>query len=774
MDSPLHHPQHHDSAELYVTGKAQFIDDLVFPSDGLHIALGLSNRAHAHIAKMDLTPVRTAPGVICVLTAQDIVGKNDASPVFGDDPIFAEGEVQYHGQSLFAVVARSVKQARQAALKAQITYVEKPVCLTIEEALAQNNLLSPPYQIKRGDVKTALAKAQHRLHGNMYVGGQEHFYLEGQAALAHPDEDQGVSLWVSTQHPTEIQHKVAEALSLPYHSVTVQTRRMGGGFGGKESQANLPAIIAALAARKTGKPCKCVYDRDEDMRVTGKRHDILIGYEVGFASDGLITAMRIEQALRCGMSFDLSMAVADRAMMHADNAYFIAAVQVTSKLCKTNTPSNTAFRGFGGPQGMIGMERVIDEVAAYLDMDPINIRQRNFYADHDADHDKAGHKQTTQTTPYHQPVKDGLIQAITRQLLISSDYTARRAEIEAEHKNGSAFYRGIALTPVKFGISFNKTMLNQAGALVHIYTDGSVHLNHGGTEMGQGLYTKTRQICAHAFGIDVEQVKITAAHTGKVPNTSATAASSGTDLNGMAVAEAARTLKNRMSAYLALLYQAPIEAVIFKDGHVHIGRETLSFAEAASQCWQGRVSLSATGYYATPEIHWDRDKGEGSPFYYFAYGAAVSEVIIDSLTGENRLLRVDILHDAGRSINPAIDRGQIEGGFVQGMGWLTTEDLVYGTDGRLLTHAPSTYKIPACSDRPYLLNIDFFESGGNRAETIHRSKAVGEPPFMLAISVHSALCHALQGASGQFVRLDAPATPEHILMRLNMASAAAG
>ena len=495
------------------------------------------------------------------------------------------------------------------------------------------------------------------------------------------------------------------------------------------------------------------------MRVTGKRHDFQISYDVGFDDEGRILAADVAQALRCGMSFDLSAAIADRAMMHAENAYFIPAMRVRSSLCKTHTPSNTAFRGFGGPQGVLGMERIIDDIAASLQIDPLLVRERNFYPDKDvADSGKC--------TPYGQPVKDGIIGQLTAQLAKDSAYRQRRAEIDAWNSSNPVLRRGIALTPVKFGISFNKTMLNQAGALVHIYTDGTIHLNHGGTEMGQGLFTKIAQICCDAFGVSVDQVAITPTNTGKVPNSSATAASSGTDLNGMAVAAAAKTLKARMIAYLAHQYQAQEDALYFADGRVFIGTESLSFAEAAMMCWQGRISLSATGFYATPDIHWDADKGKGSPFYYFAYGAAATEVAVDRLTGESRILRVDILHDVGRSLNPALDLGQIEGGFIQGAGWLTTEELVYGADGRLQTHAPATYKIPACSDRPAILNIALFESGGNPADTIHKSKAVGEPPFMLAVSVHSALRHAIEGCAkdGHPPALDAPATSERLLI----------
>ena len=754
--SPLHQPLAHDSAYLYVTGAAQFIDDRDMPKGTLSVALGLSDIAHGKIEVLDLSEVETSEGVITILTSKDIPGKNDASPIMGDDPIFADETISYHGQALFAVVARSAKLARMAALKAKIDISELPAIITLDKAIAQKHYLAPAKKLQKGNAKVALSDAAHRLSGTFNIGGQEHFYLEGQAAFAMPGEAGDLLVHASTQHPTEIQHKIAEALGLSYHDVTVDVRRMGGAFGGKESQANMPAIIASLAALKTKRPVRFILDRDEDMRVTGKRHDFKITYEVGFDEAGRISALSVHQALRCGMSFDLSAAIAGRAMMHAENCYDIEHVEITSQMYKTHTPSNTAFRGFGGPQGMLGMERIIDDIAAYLKTDPLRIRQQNYYADKEQKH-------TNQLTPYHQPVTDCIIGALTEKLVKTSDYHARRAQIEDYNHASPYLKKGLALTPVKFGISFNNTMLNQAGALVHVYTDGSVHLNHGGTEMGQGLFTKIRQICAHGFGIGAADVKITATSTGKVPNTSATAASSGTDLNGMAVAKAVNALKERMASHLAGLHQTPIEEVRFSDGQVHIGKTKMSFAQAAHNCWQARISLSATGFYATPDIHWDEATAKGSPFYYFAYGAAVSEVIIDCFTGEMKILRVDILHDCGTSLNPAIDKGQIEGGFVQGMGWLTNEELVYDDKGKLQTHAPSTYKIPACSDRPKQLHIDLYESGGNPSDTIYRSKAVGEPPIMLAMSVHSAIRQALQSQGDNVVDLQAPATAEEIL-----------
>ena len=748
----------HDSAHKHVTGDAVYVDDIRVPDDTLVVLIGQSPHAHARILDIDLSRVARSQGVVAVLTHADIPGRNDCSPVYGDDPILAETVVSYVGQAVFAVVAETMRAARDALAHAVVTYEPLSAVLTIDQAMREGSWLGPSATMESGTPDAAIAAAPLRLSGRIEIGGQEHFYLEGQAALAIPGEDRDVTLYCSTQHPSEIQHKAAECLGLASHAVTVETRRMGGAFGGKESQGNLPALLAALAAHRTGRPAKTVYDRDDDFMLTGKRHDFRIDYDVGFDAEGRIEAVLFEQALRCGMSWDLSEAIAARAMCHADNAYHIPHVRVVSHRCRTNTQSNTAFRGFGGPQGMIGIERVIDQVAHHLGLDPLVVRQRNFYAHKFAAAAAKGR------TPYGQTVEDCILQDIVPKLADSADYAARRAEIDAFNRDGGMIRRGIALTPVKFGISFNTTFLNQAGALVHVYDDGSVHLNHGGTEMGQGLNTKVAQIVAHEFQVGFETVKITATTTGKVPNTSATAASSGTDLNGMAAQAAARTIKGRMRAHLAELHQCNPDSVTFTSGRVRAGAAEMSFAEAAKTCYLGRVSLSSTGFYATPKIHWDKTRSRGRPFYYFAYGAAVSEVAVDLLTGENRILRTDILHDAGRSLNPAIDTGQIEGGFVQGAGWLTTEELVWDGDGRLRTHAPSTYKIPACADRPPVFNVALFEDGENIEDTIHKSKAVGEPPLMLGISVLMALSHALESVGDAYPMLDAPATPERLCL----------
>jgi xanthine dehydrogenase large subunit len=748
----------HDSAHKHVTGLAIYTDDIPEPPGTLQIFIAQSKRAHAAIKTLDVSAVEKAPGVVKVLTARDVPGVNDVSPFAGDDPMFADGLAEYYGQSLFAVAAETVEQGRAAAALAVIEYEDRPAILTIDQAMEAAFFIEPPYTMKRGDASSAIKAAPHSLSGRIYIGGQEHFYLEGQAALAVPGEDDEVTVHASTQHPSEIQHKVATVLGVPNHAVTVEVRRMGGAFGGKESQGNLPACASALAAKLTGRAAKVCYDRDDDMTITGKRHDFRIDYRVGFDAEGRILGIEFDQAVRCGMSADLSAAIADRAMFHADNAYYLPNVRITSYRCKTHTQSNTAFRGFGGPQGMVGIERVIDEIAHHLKLDPLIVRRRNFYAEMDSA------DQERRVTPYYMTVEDCVIGALVDELAKTSGYEARRAEIRAWNLSSPIIKRGIALTPIKFGISFTKTMLNQAGALVHVYNDGSIHLNHGGTEMGQGLFTKVAQVVAETFQVDIGRVKITATTTAKVPNTSATAASSGSDLNGMAARNAAEKIKSRLSEFLAGRFQTTPDNVIFLPNRIRVKDTEISFDSAINEAYCARVPLSATGFYATPKIHWDRATAQGRPFFYFAYGAAVSEVAIDTLTGENRILRTDILHDAGRSLNPAIDLGQIEGGFVQGAGWLTMEELVWDEKGRLMTHAPSTYKIPACSDRPLAMKVSLWAAGNNREDTIYRSKAVGEPPLMLGISVFMALSDAIaQAGKGIYPALDAPATPERVL-----------
>lgn len=788
-------PLPHDAAALHVTGAARYIDDIPTPAGTLHLAFGTAEIACGTIRAMNLAEVKSAPGVVAVLTADDLPFANDVSPSIHDEPLLANGTVHYIGQPLFLVVAQTHLAARKAARLASVDYTEARPILTIDDAIATDSRFEDGPRIwTKGDVDAALSEALHRVRGTINMGGQEHFYLEGQAALALPQEGGDMVVHSSTQHPTEIQHKVAEALGVPMHAVRCEVRRMGGGFGGKESQGNALAVSCAVAARATGRPCKMRYDRDDDMMITGKRHDFRISYDAGFDGEGRLTGVDFTQMTRCGWALDLSLPVADRAMLHADNAYHLPAARITSHRFKTNTQSATAFRGFGGPQGVLGIERVMDHIAAELGIDPALIRQRNYYDAMEggglsapraarppegiSEHEKVGRgtpyarqyspKADAQTTPYHMPVKDFILHQMTEALLVSSDYHTRRAAIAEWNARQSVLKKGIAFSPVKFGISFTLTHLNQTGALVHVYQDGSVHMNHGGTEMGQGLFQKVAQVAAHRFGIDVSDVKITATDTGKVPNTSATAASSGTDLNGMAVANACDIIRDRIAGCLAELHQTRTETVRFEDGQVFVGEAQMTFAEAAQTAYLNRVSLSATGFYKTPDLAWDRIKGEGTPFFYFAQGAAITEVVIDTLTGENRILRTDILHDAGAALNPALDIGQVEGGYVQGAGWLTTEELVWDDKGRLRTHAPATYKIPACSDRPDIFNVALWDQP-NPAQTIYRSKAVGEPPFMLGTSAFLALSDAVAACGPSYPDLQAPATAEEVLRAVNRA-----
>ena len=752
-------PLPHDSALLHVTGAARYTDDQPTPAGTLHLAFGLSDVAHGTITALDLDEVQSSPGVVAVLRAGDLPFANDVSPSAHDEPLLATGKVHYIGQPIFLVIAESHRAARIAARKARIEIAPLPPILTIDAAMQANSRFEDgPVIWARGDAAAAIAAAPHRIEGSIEIGGQEHFYLEGQAALALPG-DEGMVIHCSSQHPTEIQHKVAEALGLAMHDVRVEMRRMGGGFGGKESQGNALAVATAVAARLTGRPCKMRYDRDDDFTITGKRHDFRIGYRAGLDGDGRLLGVEFVQLARCGWSQDLSLPVADRAMLHADNAYFIPNLRIESHRLRTHTQSATAFRGFGGPQGMLGIERVMDHAAHRLGLDPLELRRRNFYAAPDS---------PAQHTHYGQEVRDFILSPLIAELEKTSEYARRKAEIADWNSKNRTLKRGIALTPVKFGISFTLTHLNQAGALVHVYQDGSVVLNHGGTEMGQGLHRKMTQVAASAFGLPVERVRITASDTSKVPNTSATAASSGADMNGMAVKAACDTIRMRIAEFLARREGCDPQEVHFQDGRVFAGLAEMRFDEAVQAAYQARVSLSSTGFYATPKIAWDRVAGRGRPFLYFAYGAAVSEVVIDTLTGENRILRADIVHDAGTSLNPAIDIGQIEGGYVQGAGWLTTEELVWDDSGRLRTHAPSTYKIPACADRPRIFNVALWPEA-NREETIYRSKAVGEPPLMLANSVLMALSAACAACGPHYPDLRAPATPEAILAAIHRA-----
>jgi xanthine dehydrogenase large subunit len=744
----------HDSAELHVSGTAIYTDDIAEPRELLHLAVGMSQTAHARIRRLDLSAVRSAPGVVAVMTADDIPGENNCGPVVKDDPILAPGLVQYAGQAVFAVAATSVTAARKAARLARIDYEELEPILDPLQAVAKGSFVLPTETIRRGNSRDRIEAAPHWLKGRVRLGGQDQFYLEGQIAMALPREAGDLFVYSSTQHPGEVQHLVAAAIGKKSKDVIVECRRMGGAFGGKESQPALIACIAALMAQKTGRPCKLRLDRDDDMLMTGKRHDFVIDYEVGFDDSGRIDGIEFTFASRCGMSVDLSGAINDRTMFHCDNAYFLSDVTIVSHRCKTHTVSNTAFRGFGGPQGMFGIECVVDDIARQLGKDPLDVRKRNFYG--------IGERDTTQ---YLQKVEDNLIHDIVDRLERSADYRKRAAAIRKFNAGSRVLKRGIALTPVKFGISFTATHLNQAGALLHVYTDGTVQLNHGGTEMGQGLFIKVAQVVAEELQIDIGRIKLMASDTSKVPNASATAASSGSDLNGKAAQAAARKIKRRMTRFAAEYFSVAQDEIEFINNEVRIGAKRIAFAELARLAWFARNSLSATGFYKTPKITYDRATFSGRPFFYYAWGAAVSEVIVDTLTGEHRLLRVDILHDCGKSLNPAIDRGQIEGGFVQGAGWLTSEELWWTDQGELRTHAPSTYKIPTSSDVPPEFHVTMLESASNREKTIYRSKAVGEPPLMLGLSVFHALRDAIHSIDGygRVPFLQAPATPEAVL-----------
>ncbi|MGO1502019.1 MAG: xanthine dehydrogenase molybdopterin binding subunit [Marinobacter sp.] len=744
---------YHDSAWKHVSGLARYIDDLPEPEGLLHAAVGQSAQAHARITAMDLEAVRAYPGVVAVMTVKDVPGHTDIGPVFPGDPVLTDDLVEYVGQPLFAVAATSHRAARQAARLAKVSYEPLPTALTAKQALERKLFVRPDHTQLRGDPDSAIANAPHRLQAEMLVGGQEHFYLEGQACLVEPTEDAGVFVHTSSQHPSEVQKLVAEVLGLPIHEVQVEVRRMGGGFGGKETQAAPLACISALLARKTGKAIKYRMARYDDMVQTGKRHDFYNTYDIGFDEQGVLQGSDIMVAGRCGFSPDLSDAIVDRAMFHSDNGYSLGEARVVGHRCKTHTVSNTAFRGFGGPQGMMVIELAMDDIARHLGMDPLDVRKRNLYGP------------GRDTTHYGQKIEQHLLPEMVDKLEASSDYRKRRAEITEFNKTSPILKRGLSLTPVKFGISFTAQHLNQAGALVHIYTDGSIHLNHGGTEMGQGLFIKIAQVVAAAFQVDLDRVKVSATRTDKVPNTSPTAASSGTDLNGMAALDACEKIKQRLVEFAAEAHGVSAESVVFENNTVRVGDQSIDWADLIQQAYIGRVSLSSNGFYSTPKIYYDRATGKGRPFLYFANGVACSEVVVDTLTGEYKALRVDILHDAGQSLNPAIDIGQIEGGFIQGMGWLTTEELVYNEDGRLLSNGPATYKIPAVSDTPPDFRVELLASSPNPEATVFRSKAVGEPPLMLAMSVWSALRDAIAslGDYRYSPPLDTPATPERVL-----------
>ncbi|MFC5473877.1 xanthine dehydrogenase molybdopterin binding subunit [Paraherbaspirillum soli] len=757
----LAHP--HESARLHVTGEATYTDDIPELQGTLHAALGLSQQAHARILAIDLSAVKAAPGVVAVFTAQDIPGANDCGPIIHDDPILADGLVQYVGQPIFIVVATGHDAARRAARLAQIDYAPLPAILSPQAARAAQSYVLPPMRLVRGDPARALLQAPHSVKGTLEVGGQEQFYLEGQISYAIPQEQDGMHVYCSTQHPSEMQQVIAHALGRSAHHVLVECRRMGGGFGGKESQSAIWACAAAVSAARLQRPVKLRPDRDDDMQVSGKRHGFYYEYEVGYDDSGRILAARVEMVADAGFSADLSGPVATRAVCHFDNAYFLSEVDILALCGKTNLQSNTAFRGFGGPQGAIAIEYAIDEIARNLGLDPLTVRRRNFYG-------KNGERNIT---PYGQKVTDNVIHALVDALEVSSDYQHRRQQIAAFNQASPILKKGLALTPVKFGISFNLPHLNQAGALVHVYLDGSVLVNHGGTEMGQGVNTKVAQVVAHTLGIPLQQVRCTAADTSKVANTSATAASTGSDLNGMAAQDAALHIRHKLTAVAAAEFGVDPAALLFADGRVCTDRHSISFTELVKKAYLQRAQLWSDGFYATPDLHWDTATLTGHPFYYFAYGAAVSEVVIDTLTGEWKLLRVDALYDTGESLNPAIDIGQVEGGFIQGVGWLTTEELWWNQDGKLMTHSPSTYKIPAICDCPSDFRVALFRNT-NPAATIHRSKASGEPPLLLAFSAFFAIRDAIAAVAEQRINppLKAPATSEAILNAVQAVQAA--
>ena len=760
--SPLLRSEKHESAIRQVSGSARYVDDIPAPASLCYASVGVTNVASGTLTSLDLSAVKQSPGVIDIITINDIPGHTDIGPVFGGDPILLDHEVKFHGQPVFAVLAETQEQARVAATKATMTFAEAEAILTTDEALAADAKVRPTHEFGRGDVNNTLQTAPLTATGHLSVGGQEHMYLEGQVSLAIPEEEDRI--FTSSQHPSEVQKLVAEVLDVKLHRVAVDMRRMGGGFGGKESQAAQWACLAAVFALRTRRAVKMRLPRMLDMQATGKRHPFENDYKIAFNETGKMLGAKVTVSGNCGHSPDLSDAIVDRAMFHVDNAYQLGDTHITGHRLKTNIVSHTAFRGFGGPQGLIMAELMMDVVARKTGLDPLSVRKLNLYG-----------AENGTVTPYGMPLEQDILADLIGKLEADSNYWQRREEVKAFNAASPIIKKGLALTPVKFGISFTAKHLNQAGALLHIYTDGSIQVNHGGTEMGQGLHTKIGQIVAHEFGVTLDNIEVTATRTDKVPNTSPTAASSGTDLNGKAAQNACITIKERLAAFFAEQFNVPAEDVIFAAGQVSAGGHHLPFTQLIQNAYLARISLSATGYYRTPKIYYDRETGSGRPFFYFANGAAVSEVSVDTLTGEYTLDKVDILHDVGTSLNPAIDRGQIEGGFIQGMGWLTTEDLRWDDTGRLISNNMATYKIPAIGDTPAHFNVALFDRP-NAEDSIYHSKAVGEPPFMLAISVWCAIKDAIASLADYKVDPDlpAPATPEKVLMAINAIQSAGG
>ncbi|MFT5720160.1 MAG: xanthine dehydrogenase large subunit [Motiliproteus sp.] len=759
----------HESAAKQVSGEAVYVDDRPEFPNQLHVYARLSECAHGRITRLDVRPCYAFPGVALVITAQDVPGQLDIGAILPGDPLLADGIVEYYGQPVLAVAAGDHDTARQAAMAAIIEYQPLEAVLSVEEALEKQLYISEPHRHTRGDSQTALDNAEHRLSGSVHIGGQEHFYLETQVSSVIPTEDGGMIVYTSTQNPTEVQKLVAEVLGVPFNKIQIDMRRMGGGFGGKETQAAGPACMAAVVAKLTGRPAKMRLPRVDDMLMTGKRHPFFNQFDVGFDDNGRITGCEMKLAGNCGYSPDLSNSIVDRAMFHADNGYYLGDATITGYRCKTNTASNTAFRGFGGPQGLIMPEIILDDIARALGKDPLEVRKHNLYNGMNGlngfGQPLTAADEGRDTTHYYQQVEDNLLPEMLAELELSCDYQARREAIRAYNASNPILKKGLSITPVKFGISFTAGFLNQAGALIHVYTDGSIHLNHGGTEMGQGLNTKVAQIVAEEFQVDIDCIQISATDTDKVPNTSPTAASSGADLNGKAAQNAAQTIKQRLVEFAVKHYDVTDEDVRFANNHVLIRDQILAFADFIQLAYYHQISLSSTGFYRTPKIHYDRDNARGRPFYYFAYGVSCSEVVIDTLSGEYKILRADLLHDVGASLNPAIDIGQIEGAYVQGAGWLTSEELVWNAEGRLMTTGPASYKIPAIADMPIDFRVRLVENRKNTEDTVFHSKAVGEPPFMLGISVFCAIRDAISSLSDYRIspKIDAPATPERVL-----------
>ncbi len=761
----------HESALLHVTGQATYTDDIPELRGTLYAALVLSPVAHGELIGegIDRAALLAQSDVVAVFTASDIPGENNCGPIVHDDPFLATGKVEFIGQAVALVVARSMLRAREVAKGAKVAVKELPAILTIDAALAQQSFVMPSKGITRGAPDAAIAGAPHRLKGRTECGQQEQFYLEGQIAYAVPREDGQLTLYVSTQHPDGNQREAASALNLSVNDVEVICRRMGGAFGGKEGNSSIFSQSAALAAFKLQRPVKLRVNRDDDMMITGKRHDFRIDYDCGFDDEGRILGVDVVLASRCGYSTDYSGPVNDRALLHIDNCYYLPNLKIISYRCKTNMQSATAFRGFGGPQGMFGIETVIEEIAHKLGKDPLEVRRINLYRDPAVSGDAA-----SMTTQYGQPIEDWVGDQVIDQVALEAGYGERRAAVAQFNAQSKYRKRGVALVPLKFGISFTATMLNQGGALLNIYQDGSVSVNHGGTEMGQGLNTKMAQVAADGLGISVDLVRVTGTDTQKVPNASATAASSGADINGAAINNACDQMRARLRPVAARLLGCEPAAVDLRGGFASApGKSPVPWATVVKQAWLDRVGLSVTGFYMTPDIKYDFMTLQGRAFYYFCYGAAVSEVEIDTRTGEWWLRAADIVHDVGTSINPAIDKGQIEGGYIQGMGWLTMEECIWDKQGKLLTHGPSTYKIPVASDVPEHFKVSLFD-GRNVRPTPYRSKATGEPPLMNALSVFFALRDAVSASAGHKARVDlvAPATPERILLACERAKRA--